>query len=592
MIGKATGYFAVAYIIMLISRYVHVGSEPTKAIVWNAFVAFSYFSFHILSWIFFGTASRETLALIYDDFLRFACLKIVLFEVFARNKIMVLTRWIVWFIALLMCKGLLCRGRIHLEGLIVTEQHWKHYIRPMGHILFVSGGVAFLHQLRLVAIHDSPEPGHAALLLLFDLMYISYDLSLSVIMYALQVGDLLHAVPVALSVPDVMMCLEGLGPLPQQVFILAHFLHILTVHCDHLSLVGLHIVVHGISVAKDLWEQVGEISRVISIRHVIERQFEFVQATDTASSVLPKPSPMYTAQLSSEACSICLQSFSSGARRLPCGHLLHTECLCRLILKQMKVQDVPTIPSPPLAPVWREEARHTEERVSSIPPTGTGPQGLEDTVQSGPRSHWSLESSDDPVGDTERIQRKATDGGGGSGEERGEGVLPGRAAAVMSAEPVRNGGTLPDTFRDTWPTEGGMDASWTVYEEADTFRMTPLQYVQCPVCRQKVCLSTGRLLPQEQPEGMTRAGGGGVDAGHQNEASVTAGIVAHGGGEAHRSYGRVPIGRSLVEDVDEGRGARIEENVRGTTCLCMWERVYGTSPIPTLYATQLFARNM
>jgi len=296
-------------------------SHAVTVLAYNFVISSVVVVFYVLCWMFFGEQKRGTAQhQVLEQLLTFLMFKLILIEYVLQTTLLEVSTWVFWFAIFSVSKGLVYHGHMRAALLASSGSPWHHYVRPALHIPIVLGT---LFGALLLAWRWSEASNRLWLLLLYDIgtLYIEWIHVAAV--YALYMGEagmwaFIPRVRVeSLNVADVTYILDSLSDVLLRSLALLHFIHIGTINGISLSLIDVVLLLNTRAIAVELWGKTNELYQYWTIKQRMDELF------------VTENNPSNT-----EVCPICIQDFTSCAKRLPCGHLLHSPCLGVLIQKQ------------------------------------------------------------------------------------------------------------------------------------------------------------------------------------------------------------------------------------------------------------------
>jgi hypothetical protein len=382
-------YICCSFALLLVVRYMYPesflpGMKADRAdlyslCMWNSMLACGVVLYHLLSLIFFGKMSRDVASVVLQKVLNYVTSKLVLVEIICKAGITSTTRWVVWFIVISICKGLMAHGVIHVEGLSSAGRSWHYYLRPFGHLLCVTGGVLLLYRLKHAASIDLAALNISTRVLLsYDIVLIISDLFRSFMIFIVNLMDTLHLLPHFISPNEFGYLVDLIISLSELGVKFFHLVHTLAANGMSLSLVDIAIMLNSRSCLFEIIEKMREISNFNRIKTNLQTNFETVFGPAFKYYYDDEIDVNRCDSLASEVCPICLQNFVAIGKMLPCGHLIHEDCLRTMIQKQSEVY-----PGPPLTEDMLAEAIEAAASRSSFLGGGCrGGGGVASTVSS------------------------------------------------------------------------------------------------------------------------------------------------------------------------------------------------------------------
>lgn len=472
--------------------------------MWNFMLATGLVLYHTLSLIFFGRISRDVASVVLEKVFSYITLKLVLVEIILQTGITSTTRWVLWFIVIGICKGLTAHGIIHVEGLSSASRSWHHFIRPFGHLLCVTGGVLFLFQLARAASIDLADLDVDIYLLLFyDIIFQLLDLVHTSIIFIVNLLNTLEILPSSVCPNEWAYVVDSIVNLAQLCLTLAHLFHIGVVNGISLSLVDMVIILNSRSFLIQIVRKVTEMQNYLRIKQHLKAHFKTVVGPKYIN-VVNTSDIECCEDLDSEVCPICIQGFPMQGKKLPCGHLLHTDCLRTLIQKQSEVY---------LGPPFTEDLTNsftgmytavmTNEpsiRNDDIRPASSPEAIRSRDVDIGNRGNLlqSLRRRFTRVFDRARRSRSAdtvVEHSQQSSHALHTQSSSARSTSVQSHNSIsQSPATENDTLHHTHSHKTDNSLPPLIY---------PLRFIKCPICRKNVDVASGRLLPKFDPKAAT-----------------------------------------------------------------------------------------
>lgn len=328
LISTIAALLSISYILCVWVKKDEFGEEKFETFfVWPV-ISFCIFNFAFavvigfyygVCWIFFGLQGiGQQQKVIFEQLLYFFSFKFLVVELVLQTSLLSVGRWIVWFVILAVAKGLLHHGQIRVTTLANSSASWKSYVWPSGHMLMVL--VLFLSLIYFKRRWASNFYSDIALLLAYDVFTLAVEFLHSIGIY------ILHGIDAAglQSTSDMVFLLDACADILLKASSLTHFLHVGGINGTSLSMVGVVVFLNIQSNLVQLVKKALEVYKYMNITKSIDRLFNTVEVT----AVHTKDNDSVSKD---EICPICIQPLANIAKQLPCGHLLHSDCLKQLM---------------------------------------------------------------------------------------------------------------------------------------------------------------------------------------------------------------------------------------------------------------------
>lgn len=327
------------------------GIWPTIRLVFFNFLgsAMLYIYFLLCSLCFDKQAYSSTQQSILEHLIYFSSFKFIVAEMVIQSSSLSPFFWFSWFSILIMTKGLIYHGHIKVLDLSTKQISYQYYHRPMAHLVICFVFIMVLGYVKTAyATRNFDTYSNISLLLCYDLVTIAVEYIQILVLYAIQYCYALGKWPDRFDIADCAVVVECAADVLLKALSVLHFSHVGYINGLNLSMVGIVVVLNINSDVAQLWKRTSELYYNLKSIFAMDTIFESVRLLDKHDNNVDKVDG------DAETCPICLQEYTEYARKLPCGHLIHTSCLKQLMRKPLQ---------------------HTTSHSPHVPPHLTGNRG-------------------------------------------------------------------------------------------------------------------------------------------------------------------------------------------------------------------------
>lgn len=334
----------------------------------NFLIAFALSIYCVLCWFLFGIKGygyqQQT---VFEEVLYLLSFKFLVVEMIIESNSLPVGFYVSWFLILSLSKGLLHHGQLKAILLSNTQANCKSYIVPSLHLVIVLGCTIVLMDILHHWIDENIYTD-VYLVLIYDLLVLTLEFLHALFLYVFHVFNSYTISTNETTMNNIFFLENSCSFILIKFISFAHYCHVGIINGVSITLVLLSVFIHIQFVILQIYKMITEVKRYFWIIWTIDLVFEDVHLNANAnvnlsdgngmarpSAACNKSSLSSSEHLSSKEapddddddacfvqdkqmvdkkddfCSICIQKFNNIAKKLPCGHMLHAECLKRLM---------------------------------------------------------------------------------------------------------------------------------------------------------------------------------------------------------------------------------------------------------------------